>query len=105
MTRAPLDAGPQALFLDVALAGEPRARLPFRNDWGHDSWDRLCARLVSRQLDQTRLRAEDHMLAVDASWGKRDSVSGRLVGWLVTVLVDMGGKDLTFDQFAQTVCF
>ena len=54
-------------------------------------------RLVSGQLDQTRLRAEDHMLALDASWGKRDSISGRLVGWLVTVLVGMGGKDLTFD--------
>ena len=54
-------------------------------------------RLVSGQLDQTRLRAEDHMLAVDASWGKGDSISGRLVGWLVTVLVGMGGKDLTFD--------
>ena len=37
------------------------------------------------------------MLAVDAPWGKRDSVSGRLVGWLDTLQMGMGGKDLTFD--------
>ena len=97
MTRAPLDAGPQALFVDVALAGELWARLTFRNDWAHDSWDGHCARLVGRQLNQSRLRAKAHILAVDASWGKRCSISGRLVGWLDAVLLGVGGKDLTFD--------